>query len=274
MRLAVFTSTPAGELVPGARRAAARALELDNTLGEAHLDLARAYTYEWKWKEAEGEYRRALDLSPSSAGVHLAYGYYLLETGRLERALAEARIGSELDPISPQAHQFTARMLYYLGRYDDSIDVLRKGLALDPSLGILHQALGLVYLARPATYAQGVAESERARELMEGDPWTTSQLGYAYALVGRTADARSTVRQLEQRLDGNVRALPIARIYVGLGDRDLAFVWLQKAVVQQDVALLLIGDPVYDTFRADRRFQALLNRANLNPSFLAAASIR
>ncbi len=273
-KLAGFTSTPSREVIPQMRAAATRALELDDTLGEAHLDLARAYTYESNWTDADREYRHALNLSPSSAAVHLHYGYYLLQTGRLDEALAESRIALELDPLSPAQHQFAGRILYYVRRYDDAAVLLQKAVAMNPSLGIVHEMLGLVYLARPLTYSQGLAESERARELMEKDPMTTSQVGYAYALVGQRAKARDLLRQLERSPDGPVRALPVARVYAGLGDRDRAFSWLQKAVDQRDVALSLQADPVYDGLRSDPRFRALLQRVNLSPGGFPLVSMR
>jgi TolB-like protein/Flp pilus assembly protein TadD len=222
-RIALFTSTPSLEMIPQMRAAASKALALDDTLGEAHLDLARAYGYEWNWTDAEREYRRALELSPSSATVHHHYGYFLLQTGRLEEALAESRIALELDPVSPGVNQFGGRMLYFLRRYDDAIALLRKALVSNSSLGILHQTLGLAYLARPASCGQGLAESERARELMERDPMTTSQLAYAYAISGRKVEARDLLAQLEKGSRGSVRGLAVARIYVGLGDRERAF---------------------------------------------------
>ncbi len=273
-KLAGFTSTPSRDVIPQMRAAATRALELDDTLGEAHLDLARAFTYENNWTDADREYRRALNLSPSSATVRLHYGYYLLQTGRLEEALAESRIALELDPLSPAQHQFAGRILYFLRRYDEAIALLQKAVAANPSLGIVHEMLGLVYLARPLTYAQGLAESERARELMENDPMTTSQVGYAYALSGQRAKARDMLRQLERSPDGSLRALPLARVYAGLGERDRAFSWLQKAVDQRDVALSLQADPVYDSLRSDPRFRVLLQHVNLTPAGFPLISMR
>ena len=272
-RIAGTTSTPSDEVIPLMRAAASRALQLDDTLGEAHLDLARADTYEAKWADADREYRRALDLSPGSATVHQHYGFYLIQTGRPDQALAQIRVAQDLDPISPGAYQFAGRMLYFLRRYDEAITVLQKGLALDPSSGILHQALGLVYLARPSSWPQGVAEIERARGSMEGDPLTSSQLGYAYAVTGRSAEARDVLRQLERSPGGKIRALAVARVYAGLGDRDQAFLWLNKAVDQKDVALSLQADPVYDALRADPQFDRLLQRVNLNSGIVRSLTV-
>jgi TolB-like protein/Tfp pilus assembly protein PilF len=263
-RIAAFTSTPSEEVIPKIRSAAAKALELDDSLGEAHLDLARANSIEWNWAAAEREFHRALDLSPSSAAVHHYYGEHLLRAGYSEEALAEGRIAMELDPISPHSAQFVARALYYLRRYDDSIDELQKALHLHPSSGISHQLLGLVWLARSKTYPEGVRESELARKFMEADPWVTSQLGYAYAVTGKSKEAREVLDQLLAGSGGYVRALPVARVYIGLGDRERAFEWLRKAAEQRDISLMLKADPLYDDLRSDKRFDALLRAANLD----------
>ena len=193
--------------------------------------------------------------------MHRYYGDYLRRTGHLEQALAQGRIALELDPLSLTVVRFVGEMLYYLGRNDESIALLQKVLDLNPSSGILHQELGLVYMSRPATYQQGIAESEQARNLMEGDPWSTSQLGYAYALAGRTAEARDILRTLEAGSQDQVRALAVARVYTGLGDRSQAISWLKKAIAQRDVNLYLSSDPVYAPLRANARFRSLLAQA-------------
>jgi TolB-like protein/Tfp pilus assembly protein PilF len=259
-KVAAFTSTRSLEAAPRIRAAASKALQLDDTLGEAHVDLGRAYMYESNREAAGREFRRALELSPGSAEVHHYYGDFLLRTGRLEEALAEGRIALDLDPISPPAANFVARVLYFLRRYNDSVAQLRKALEINPSSGILHQTLGLVFMRLPASYEAGIAEYEQARDLMEGSLWTRGELGYAYAVAGRTAEAREALRQFEQASGEYVRALPVARTYAALRDRDRAFLWLQKAVDEQDTGLFLEVDPVYDDLRADPRFRALLKR--------------
>jgi TolB-like protein/Flp pilus assembly protein TadD len=265
-RLAAFTSTPSEEVIPKIRAAASKALELDDTLGEAHLDLARADTFEWNWAAADREFHRALELSPSSGEVHRYYGDYLIRAGYLDQALAEGRISLDLDPISPSAAQFVARALYFLRRYDEAIDQLHKTLAAHPNDGILHQALALAYLASPSTYAQGVKESEIAHQFMEADAWTTGQLGYAYALTGKTKEAREVLKELTAGSSEHVRSLPVARVYIGLGDRERALEWLRKAVDEHDVALFLKADPLYDGLRGDPRFVALRLQSKLSAS--------
>jgi len=271
--IAGYTSTPYREVVPQIRAAASKALELDDTLGEAHMFLARADTYEAKWAEAEKEFWRALELSPGSAAVHRYYGDYLRRTGHLEQALAQGRIALELDPLSLTVVRFVGEMLYYLGRNDDSIALLQKALDLNPSSGILHQELGLVYMSRPATYQQGIAESEQARNLMEGDPWSTSQLGYAYALAGRTAEARDILRTLEAGSQDHVRALAVARVYTGLGDRSQAISWLKKAIAQRDVNLYLSSDPMYAPLRTNARFRSLLAQTESHVTVAASGPV-
>lgn len=256
--IAGYTSIPSQEVAPRIREAATKALALDDTLGEAHLSLARADMYEGNWAAAGQQYYRALELSPGSAAVHRYYGDYLFRTGHAEEGLAEGRIALELNPLSAPMARFVSQTLYYLGRYDDSVAELQKALELNPTSGILHQELGLVYMSRPATYTQGIAESERGRDLMEGDAWTTSQLGYAYALVGRTREARDLLRTLQAGPQDHVRALAVARVYTGLGNRDQAIAWLKKAFDQHDVSLYLGSDPVYAPLRNDARFRALL----------------
>lgn len=272
--IANYTSTPLQEVVPRIRAAASKALQLDDTLGEAHLFLARADTYEANWAAAATEYWRALELSPGSADAHRYYGDYLLQTGHLEQSLAEGRIALELDPLAPRVARFVGETLYYLGRYDDSVAQLQKALELNPNSGVLHQELGLVFMSRPETYKQGVAESERARDLLEGDPWITGQLGYAYALAGRTADARDVLRTLEAATQDHVRALVVARVYTGLGDRDQAIAWLKKAVDQHDVKLYYLrSDPVYAPLRADERFRALLTQTESHVTVAALGPV-
>jgi tetratricopeptide (TPR) repeat protein len=226
-------------VVPRIRAAASKALELDDTLGEAHLFLARADTYEAKWAEAGKEFWRALELSPGSAAVHRYYGDYLRRTGHLEQALAEGRIALELDPLSLTVVRFVGEMLYYLGRNDDSIALLQKALDLNPGSGILHQELGLVYMSRPATYKQGIAESEQARDLMEGDPWSHQPTRLRIRAGGQDCGSTRYFADPASRFPGCVRALAVARVYTGLGDRDQGHRLVEKSHDQHDVNLYL-----------------------------------
>jgi tetratricopeptide (TPR) repeat protein len=156
-----------------------------------------------------------------------------------------------------------ARCLYDTGRYDEAVAHFRQGLSIQPESGGLSQGLAMTLIAMHR-YDEGIAEAEKARMLMGGDAMITSDVGYAYAVAGRGHEAREILNQLLHWPDGAfVRALPVAHVYLGLGDRDRAFEWLNKAIDQKDANVYLKADPRYSAIRSDPRFAALLRRAKL-----------
>jgi TolB-like protein/Flp pilus assembly protein TadD len=260
-----FTTTPPREVVPRIRAAATRALQLDSTLVQAHLDLARASEFEYSWAAAEQEFRKGLELNPGDEMAHVWYANYLLRAGRAEEALSENQKALGLDPVSPYVAQNVAGALYYLRRYDDAIEQYRKALALDPNFGLTHRGLGIVYI-RKGMYPQGIAELQAAAKLTEQDATPNGHLGYAYALSGNEAGARELLRKLLARSGGEPSVAPaIARIYIGLAEKDRAFQWLQTAVDKQAGAVLPIKlDPFFDPLRSDPRFGDLMRVMKLN----------
>jgi TolB-like protein/Flp pilus assembly protein TadD len=260
-----FTTTPPREVVPRIRAAATRALQLDSTLVQAHLDLAQASEFEYDWSAAEREFRKGLELNPGDEMAHVWYANYLLRAGRAEEALAENQKALDLDPVSPYLAQSVAGSLYYLRRYDDAIEQYRKALALDPNFGLTHRGLGIVYI-RKGMYAQGIAELQMAAKLTEQDATPNGHLGYAYALSGNEAGARELLRELLARSGGEPSVAPaIARIYIGLAQNDQAFQWLQTAANKQAGAVLPIKlDPFFDPLRSDPRFGDLMRLMKLN----------
>jgi TolB-like protein/Tfp pilus assembly protein PilF len=259
----VYTRTPVKAAVAKIRAAALKALELEPTLGEAHVDLGRALVYTFEWGAAEQEFKKALALNPGDSVAHQWYGQFLMRMGRLDQATQEYKTALSLDPVSPFAAQSTARPLYFMRRYDDAIAQYNKALALEPNFGITRQALGLAYLLN-GMYADGIRETEIARKLMSGDSVTTGQLGYGYAMSGNIAGARQLLAGLLESREGpGVPALAIAEIYIGLKDKDEAFTWLHHAIEQQDVNMSLKVDPIYDSLRSDSRFQDLLREIHL-----------
>lgn len=265
VKLPAVTATPTLAVIPKIKAAASRALELDSALGEAHLDLALAFMYDFDWSSAQEEFSKALELEPENTAAHHAYGGYLARMGRLREALAQHQIGLDLDPGSAFSAQQVARSLYFLRRYDDAIARFQSALALNVNSGAIRQGLGRAYFEK-AMYPQGIQETVLAQQLMEGDPVTTTQLAYGYAVSGKKADAQRLLTGLiEQSNRGSLPALGIARLYIGLGDKDNAFSWLRRAVKQHNVNLFLIADPVYDALRSDSRFAELLRQMGLNP---------
>jgi adenylate cyclase len=256
----IYAAIPSREAASQIREAASKALALDSTLGEAHIDLALAYMYDYDWRSAELEFHKGLALSPGDTFAHAWYGTYLVKIGRLAESLAEHKIAFQSDPVSADAAAGVARSLYHMRRYQEAIQHYKSGRDIDPNFGIVRQGLGLTYLAK-GMYPEGIAETVIASQLMGGDSMITGQLGYGYALAGQPEMAKQLLTDLIRRSGlGSVRALPVAHIYIGLKDKDRAFDWLQKAIDQKDINLYLESDPWYDSLRSDPRFPELLTR--------------
>jgi len=246
------------EVIPKIRAAALKAIELDDTIGEAHVTLGYADMYSFEWAAAHEELQKAVGLGPGDANAHWAYASFLSQTGALKESLAENKVALDLDPVSPDTSQAVANSLYYLGRYDDAIAEYQKALALDPNFGLARKGLGSAYL-QSGKYAEGIAELQKAGRLLGGDPFTTALLGYAYALSGDTDRARAVLAEFQERSKTEpALSVEIAQIYIGLGDRERAFEWLKKAIDKHDVYLFLNADPLYRPLRSDPRFAGLL----------------
>ena len=260
----VIAATAGREVAPKMREAASKALALDRNLGDAHLSLATAFEYDFNWPAADREYRTALEMSPGSAAVHSAYSGYLSRIGYLEESLAEKRRAFELDPVSPAAAQSVGSSLYWLRRYDEAIAQYKLAMQLDPNSGFAHQGLGMTYVSKGLPQ-KGIPELELARRLLEGGPFPSAELGYGYAVSGETGKAKTVLAELtEESRRTPIPAVAFAVIYIGLGDREQAFRWLQKAVKDHDANLRLKADPLYDPLRSDARFQSLLGRMGLH----------
>jgi TolB-like protein/Tfp pilus assembly protein PilF len=255
-------STPALEVIAKIKAAASKALQLDGNLGEAHIDLAVAAEYEYDWSTAQKEFERGLKLSPSDSVGHLWYAKYLALVGRVNEVIVQRRIAAEVDPASPYAVQAIAGYLSVAGRYNEAIDQFQNALRLEPGFGLAHQGLGVAYVLK-GMYPDAVAELQTASRLMAG-PRRMALLGWGYGVMGKTSDARRILNDfLDQDRRGPFPALAIAQVYIGLGDKDRAFHWLDKAVGQRDLDLLLQYDSPYAPLRSDPRFAGLLHRMKL-----------
>jgi TolB-like protein/Tfp pilus assembly protein PilF len=255
-------AAPSPEVVSKIWAAASRALELDGTLGEAHFDLAIWSEYHFDWATAETEFKKGLVLSPSSVTGHLWYAKYLAIVGRKDEVLIHRRTAAELDPVSPYAVQAVGGYLSVTGRYDEAIEQFLGALALDPNFGLAHQGLGVAYLLKGLP-AQAIDELQKADSLMSG-PRRRALLGYAYGVAGNTFAAHRILSEfLEQSSNEQFPALAVAQVYLGLGDKDHAFEWLEKAIDQRDLEVTLQWDSPYESLRSDPRFPALLRRMQL-----------
>jgi len=262
--LGTYEIVPPSEAYPRAESAALRALDLDETLAEAHTSLGWATMSQWRWQEAERAFQRAIELNPGYATAHHWYALYLSwSLGRLDEALAKAKRAQELDPLSLIINSTVGEALNNLGRYDEAIEQLRKTLELDPNFGRAQLLLGLA-LGNKSLYEEGIAELEKAVTFSGESPLYLGYLGYLYGAAGRKEEAEGVLDQLQSK-QSYVPANSIARIYLGLGRKDETFDWLERSYRAQEPLHGLKIAPAWDPLRDDPRFQDLLLRMNLEP---------
>jgi serine/threonine protein kinase/tetratricopeptide (TPR) repeat protein len=247
---------------PQAKQAALKALELDDTLAEAHVSLAFIKAdYDWDWVGADREFQRAFELNPSYAAGHDLYGFILREQGRLEEAVAEGKRAVQLDPLSIASNRDLGYEFYDARQYDQAIEQERKTLELDPNYSQAHSVLGRAYLQK-SMYDEGIAEFEK-----EGST-DLLNIGRAYAMAGRKAEAQKVLDQLSAlSKEKYVAPKNMAAIYAALGEKEKAFEWLEKSYQDRSLAvgLGMKSFPGFDPLRSDPRFADLLHRMNLQP---------
>ncbi len=267
--LTVFTATEPTEAFPKAKAAALRALEVDDSLPEAHLALGWVLaTYDWDWKGAEREFRRALELNRVLPYVgHRTYAWFLAWMGRFDEAIALIRQGREFNPLDLGRNRVMGVVLFCARLYDQAIEEQLQVLDMDPYFRMVHNDLGNAYLQK-GRYEEAIAEFQTAAALSKGESERgslhLSHLGYAYAVTGNSAEALKILEALKADSERMyVAPLRVAQIYIGLGLKEEAFQWLEKAyrVRDGDMCLLKVW-PHYDPLRSDPRFQDLLRRMN------------
>ena len=243
-----------------ARAAAQRAVELDETLAEAHTSLAAVMTdYDWDWEGADREYRRAIELNPGYVTAHSWYAEQLSRMGRHDEAVAEARRARELDPLSLVSGMILSWILYFARRYDESIRWARRTLDLDPDYATAFRILGWA-LEETGRYDEAIAAHEKAVLLTEGQSNFAGQLGRAYALAGRNDEARKVLKDLlEESERSYVSSLDICIIYTALRDKQKALDWLERAYRERADHLPYIRvNPRLDPLRDEPRFRRVL----------------
>jgi TolB-like protein/Tfp pilus assembly protein PilF len=264
--LADYGLEPPSVVVPRSKAAAQRALEIDSSLGEAHASLALLTGLgEWKWEEAEAHYRQALDLNPGYATAHhwLSTDHLAL-LGRTEEALEEIEIARQLDPLPSVISEGYGYILMLARRYEESAQHLRQLAVEDPAFYKAHTALGRVLL-QMRRYDEAHESLQKGWRLSGNVPTVLGAMGQAYALQGRTGEARKLLADLETMARGRfVPSTCFALIHLGLGDKARALDWLEKGAAQQELPLAALGaHPAYDDLRQERRFAALLARIGL-----------
>lgn len=257
--LPFVTDTPPIDVLPKARAAVVKALELDETLAEAHAANAYIQAYfEWDWRAAEKEFRRALALQPNYADAHFSYSRFLASRGRLDEAIAQIQQAIALDPLTPSLRANTALLNYFGGRYPEALAQLTAVLQADSTDIVARWGLALVkeQLGSP-TEAIAILEP-----IAGASPNRMSSLGHAYAMAGRTAQARAVLDSLDARATRTyVPAYWFALLHVGLGEREEAMTSLERAYAERSTVLAyLLLDPRLAPLHELPRFQALVKR--------------
>ncbi len=246
------------------KAATRRALELDETLGEAHASLGLiSMNSDWDWPAAEREFRRAIELNPNYATAHQWYGEFLAYMGRFDEAIAEVRRAHELDPLSLIISTDVAKVYALARRYDEAVAQYQRALEMDPGFAEAHGLLAMTY---SVTGRHEAAERElrQIKDLGES-PMYLSWLVYAYGAAGKKGEARDTLGQL-QDLSRRTYVSPfwMAFAHTGLGEKDRAFKYFEQAFAEHatSAAVSLKVSPIFDGLRPDPRFDDLLRRAN------------
>jgi len=262
--LADFNVLPAREVLPKVKSAAGKALQLNDSLPEAHASLGWAQFHDLDWAGAEKDFKRSIELNASYPPAHSWYGELLMAQGRSDRALDEMTRAYQLDALSPVLNLALGYRFYYARQYAQAIEQCQKVLAMDGKFVPAHVYLGRAYEQKP-DLTEAIAEFQRALEISEGDTNELAALGQAYAVAHREAEARKILDQLKERSQQTyVQPMWIAVIHTGLGEKDQAFDWMQKAYDDRSSWLVYLKvDPLFDPVRSDPRFADLQRRVGL-----------
>jgi Tfp pilus assembly protein PilF len=236
-----------------------KALQLDDTLAEAHVLMANLAEINLDWLHAEEEYRRALELDPNSVRAHETYGWNLEMLGRMDEAIVHLRRAQELDPLSLDISWDIGVWFNFSRQPDRAIEQFQKAIEMDPSFAPAHAGIVSAYQAK-GLHEQAIAELKKASALQLRE--RPAQLGYAYAVAGKTDEARKILDNLQEVAKQRyVSPFDFALIYVGLGEKDQAFEWLNKTFDENPYRLSFIKvNPRFDSLRSDPRFTDLLRR--------------
>jgi len=260
----IYAIGTSSENLAKARAAADQALQVNNSLSEARTSSGMVYLQQWRLREAEEEFKRALSLNPNYPIAHQWFSAYYQCSGRFDDALREIKRAQELDPLSPIISVGVA--LVYLSKHDSNsaIEQCQRVLELDPRIHGAHHNLGFAYLQQHRN-EEAIAELQKAVELSGRISLNLASLGYCYALGSKRAEALAIIKELEERhARGQATGVQLATVYAGLGDKDHAFAWLEKDFQQHTPGLLWIVWWVpFEDLRADPRYVDLVRRMRL-----------
>jgi Tfp pilus assembly protein PilF len=265
--LGLYSVMPPKRSMPKAKAAARKALELDDSLAEAHTSLAYVYLYyDWDWPAAEREFQCAIRLNPNYATAHHWYHEYLTARSRFEEQLAEILHAEELDPLSLIINTDIGWGLYHARAYDQAVEQLRRTLELDSNFAVAHLMLGLTY-AQKESMPEALASVQRSIELSGQDllPLAMGALGYIHAVSGRKAEANTAIESLDRFSKLRYASqYGQAMILAGLGDSSRAIKKLENSFAERcDRLIYLNVEPIFDSLRAEAKFRNLIRRIGL-----------
>jgi tetratricopeptide (TPR) repeat protein len=253
------------EAYPLAKEAVKKALDIDDRLAEAHTGLAQIkFWYEWDWSGSEHELKRAIDLNPSYSAAYIIYSQLLRVQRKEAEQLEKIRRAWELDPLGLYVNIVLGTALFNTGAYDQAIEQFSKTLDLDPDFAVAYWGLGVSYEAK-GSIEEAITAFQKAIDLSPGDVHNYADLAHAFALAGKKGEALKILNELIQRSQKTyVPAFVIARIYEGLGDKDAAFEWLEKAYEERSSWIPFVEAMHYfDSIRGDERYSTLLKKIGL-----------
>jgi serine/threonine-protein kinase len=263
--MALTSDVPSWEVMPKAKAAALRAVEIDVDNAEAHTTLGFiSFWYDWDFQVAERQHQRALGLNPNSVEAHCNYAHLLSNTGRYAQALAQIKIATELDPLFSLTGALEGQFLFVAERFDESLDRLNKTIALNPNFWLSHLFLSAVYTEK-GMYDEAIAAATKAKALSGGNTEAVALTGYAFARSGETKKAQVVLDELSTQ--SRTRYVPpynMALLSNGLGERENALNYLEKGFSEKDVRMVFLKvEPKWNNLRSDSRFVSLLKRMRL-----------
>jgi class 3 adenylate cyclase/Tfp pilus assembly protein PilF len=253
---------PPSEGYPKAKQAATKALELDDTLAEAHTSLGTILSEGWEWIQAESEFDKALKLNPNYATAHHWYSVHLLRLGRLDEAIREAKVAEELDPLSPMIHAYAGSPLYATARqYDIALEELDKSLELDPNFVPAHAGRCHVCVFK-SMFEEALMEMRLVLRFVPSTASIRANTGAVYATLGRTEEAKQILRECEEASAHEyVNPQWLAVIHSKLGNKDRALEWLEKAFEARAISPFEAKlSPWFDAIISDPRFDQLFKK--------------
>ena len=260
-----YRSVPVAEGFALAKQYARKALELDETVAEAHASLAWSlFIYDWDWEGAGREFRRAVELDPRYATAHQWYAFWLSARGRLDEALVEAHTALELDPASVSIRRSVGWIYYYARRYDQARYHLVRAIAMNPTAAETYRVLGLL-LAQQDQWDEAERVLREGMTLPGAATYTAAALGYVFARAGKRTEAEGLLAELEaQRQRDYVSPVAFATLYLGLDDHERALDWTERALEERRGWLAYLRvNPLLDPLRGQPRFEAMIEKLGL-----------